>query len=1069
MANRLNQAASDRHLKKIYDCLNIGSNKKAVQEVDRLPKNVRDLTVFRALKSLALIRLYKRQQAFDILSEINPDDDLDEVTLTTMTSCYKESVEVGRIVGLYEAAARRKPNDPEIMAHLFMAYVRVFNFKRQKEIALQMYKNFSKKKRLYSFWAIMSLIMQSQENNPNQSSTSSECESSDKKVCLNLAEKMCEKMIDEERTTEEIELYLMILRKQNKHEEEYRFLTGPICLRITDHLSWFNRRRAYLCLDLKMYSRAFKHYFPTLIQEYPDQVEYYQGLFKSAFLLDTGSPSQQQPVAVSDQQSQQSVPQNTGTPVKSNSALAECYDIVEKQCALTVDSTDTSIKDQSKSRAQSGKNLSRTSSLNLTRKKLLRGPLMSRIELYHTIISNEEVLPENVFKSCKNHLITKYPTLNSLLLDYFQSFSKKIICYYDLELMIERYNLASDQKEMLVEAIGEWVADQKNQPELSSYDFFHIQLNYHLLKHCITDYAKIDSDTRYKQARDFINLYDQNRALGKVTNKTEFQPVDTYCLLAIHSILTNAIENVNQEFSSNLSDSTIISLIVMAEIAVANSPSNHQLKLTLLKLYSLVGASKQCSEVLLSLDIKHFQIDTLGHLLNPVLYNTGNYTLSRDSLDTCLEFYSHGIRECFEGLTTGYRDGRFSKIEEISNVLRRLSDSLNATQCVLLRGIVANLSAASLEELYTASQSFDPFKSLNRIFRRHDCLTNIKDNRDFKVLKSFNSATNKLVEQRQTETLVDEKLWLNLRYCLLRSSYIQLEYFNDQEQKKEDEIDHVSELNKGREIVQGLLPRIDEIIAERQEDRRFSFFEPETCQFRWKHVDHRLLVSLVSPLVFLTDLSKIDTSLQEDYYSNLDRVVSILDGHLSSISSLVQMKQALQSLTMTLEFISICATSLVSMSGVVGQYGSHTSQPSTSSTNHVRSPGKNSSAQVQNSPTPNQQIVGSALKARPIVQHMINKTEAQLTRMSNVIRSIDPKALILDKIHNIDEALLSDKDQSRLETKAGSVLVPLMGVEYAHPTYIKVKEKLLESFSESLKEIENACRKKTRLFRFKEI
>lgn len=1056
MAVRPNQAASDRHLKKIYDCLNIGSNKKAVQEVDRLPKNVRDLTVFKALKSLALIRLCKRQQAFDILSEINPDDDLDEVTLTTMTSCYKESVEVSRIVGLYEAAARRKPLDPEVMAHLFMAYVRVFNFKKQKEIAMQMYKNFPKKKRLYSFWAIMSLVMQSQDPPLDQLTSESENDNHDKKVCLTLAEKMCEKMIDEERTSEEIELYLLILRKQNKHEEEYRFLTGPICLRITDHLSWFNRRRAYLCLDLKMYSRAFKHYFPTLIQEYPDQVEYYQGLFKSAFLLDTEAPSQQQPVAISDQQVQQATSQSSGTPVKSNSALAECYDIVEKQCLLTIDSTDSLSKDQLRTRGQTGKNLSRTSSLNPHRKKLLRGPFMARIELFNTIHKNEGLLPDNVFKICKNQMINRFPTLNSLLLDYFQSFSRKIICYYDMELMIEQYQMKESEKEELVVELGNWVKSQEANPDVAPYDFFHIQLNHNLLKHCITNYKTIDKERRYNLARNFIDLYDRNRALGKVTNKTEFQPVDTYCLLAIHSILTDALDLYNSGISATISDSTLLSLIVMAETAISNSPSNHQLKLTLLKLYSLIGASKQCSEVLLSLDIKHFQIDTLGHLLNPVLYNTGNYTLSRDSLETCLEFYSHGVRECFEGLTTSYRDGRFSKIEEISNVLKRLSDSLNATQCVLLCGIVANLTASNPEELFSASRLFDPFKSLHRIFRCPQSVSTIRDNRDLKVLKSFNSEINKLVQQRQTETLVDEKLWLNLRYCILRSSYIQLEYFNDHELKKEDKFDHVTELNLRWETVKDLLPRIDEIIAKSQEDRRFSFFEPEASQFRWKHVDHHLLVSLVNPIVFLSDVSKLDTSIQEEYNSNLERLVSVLEDQLSSIGSLVQLKQALQSLTMTLEFISVCATSLVSLSGNAAQIIPQVSHPV----------GRNSSSQSHAAVNPS---IGSALKSKPIVQQMINKTEAQLTRLSNLIRSVDPKSQVLDKIQSIDGALLSGRDQSRIETKAGSVLAPLMASDSALAMFVKVKERLLESFNESFREIETTCRKKTRLFRFKEV
>lgn len=992
-----NSAAIERHLKKIYDCLNIGCNKKAVQEVDRLPKNVRDQTVFKALKSLALIRMYKRQQAFDILNEINPNDDLDEVTLQTMTSCYKESVDVSRIVDLYEAASNRKPNDPEVMAHLFMAHVRVFNFKRQKEIALQMYKNFPKKKRLYTFWAIMSLVMQSQEKKGSQ-------DNSDKKVCLSLAEKMCEKMMDEERTNEEIELYLIILRKQNKHEEEYRFLTGPICLRITDHLSWFNRRRAFLCLDLKMYSRAFKHYFPTLIQEYPDQIEYYQGLFKSAFLLDTEAQSQQQPVAINDQQlSQNTQNQQSGTPVKSTSALAECFDIVEKQCSLTLETTDQSKEQQHKSKGQTAsKNLSRTSSLNPNRRRLLRGPFMARIELFHTITSNEHVLPHNVYNLCKNQFTNKFPNLNALLLDYFQYFGRKLICYYDMDFMISQFMSSNQDKESLVASVEEWVKDLKqNQPDMNIYDSFHVLLNYHLLQHSLRNYKITDNrDDRLKLAKQYIDLYDENRNLGKNASKTEFQPVDSYCLLAINSVMTNAVNLDNPKSQDILTDSIILSLIVMAENAITNSPSNHQLKLTLLKLYSFIGASKRCSDVLLSLDIKHFQIDTLGHLLNPVLYNTGNYSLSKESLETCLEFYAHGIRECFEGLTTSYKDGRFSKVEEISSVLRRLCDSLNATQCLLLKGIVANLNAATPDELNSAYQSFDTFKGLHRIFRSANSDETIRDSRDLKVLKSFNAETNKLVQERQIQTLEDEKLWLKFRYYLIRSVYIQMELLGSSGDKKSDLL---AELKSSQEVVEQLKPKLLEL-ASNSSDKRYSYFEPESSPFRWNHIKFESLISLVIPLIFQSEVSALDAKILDDFSTHLETIVNGLEGQLSSISSLVAMKQALLSLSISVEFISLAVTSLVSMANT----------PTGGSTSQTALNKKSSSQQHQPS------------KVKSIPNQMINKTEAQLTKLSNLIKNVDSKALILDKISTLESSLLSNTEQTLLSTKQGSVLTPIM-------------------------------------------
>lgn len=1040
MSGSVNLGAIDRHLKKVYDCLNIGSNKKAVQEVDRLPKNLKDLTVFKALKSLALIRMQKTLQAFEILDEINLDDNLDEVTLQTMTSCCKESINVGKIVEMYEAATKRKPNDLDIMSHLFMAYVRVFNFKRQKEVALQMYKNFALKKRLHSFWVIISLVLQSQEPGALETSNS--------KVCLSLAERMCEKMIDDERIQEEIELYLTILRKQNKHEEEYKFLTGPICSRITDHLSWYKRRQAYLCLDLKMYSRAFKHYFPTLIQEYPDQIEYYQGLFRSAFLLDTEAPSQQQPVALNDQQSQ--AQSACGTPVKFTSALAECFDIVDKQCQLCLDTQDCSAKDsQQKSARNQSKNLSRTSSLNPSRRGLLRGPFIARAELFNMILSNKDLLPENVYNLCKGHF-NKYANFLSLLLEFFQMFSKKVICYYDLDYMLNKFNLRHEDKVELVNNVSEWAQTilKDPTPDLRPNDTLHIQLNKYMLRHSLHNYGPGDSlCDRLKMAKEYIDIYNNQRDLVNPNNGMEFLPIDHYCLLAINCIMTNSITSHMFETAIQqpiLTDTVLITIITMTEEACSNSPSNHQIRLVLLKLYSLVGASMHCSTILSSLDIKHFQIDTLGHLLNPVLYDTGNYAFSKESLDTCLGFYAHGIRECLECLTTSYREGRFSKIEEISNVLKKLSGSLNAVQCFLIKGVMDNVTASTVPDLITKSRSFDPFGSLYRVFRDADNADIIKDNRDFKVLKSLHFETDSLVQQRQLETFADEQLWLRLRYYLLRSAIKQLELFSPNkfsgEQKSFDKAEHMHELELGRKEVDELMTKIMDIVKNYNDDR-YSYLEPEASPFKRKYIKFESLVNLVKLLVFRTELSELTQEVFNEYSLHLDNIISAVEQQLATVNSLISFKQTLLTLTITVEFISLCVTSLVSLK---------LETDFLTKTSHYPKPAAAAStSQLQ--------------RASNIVSQLICKTMEQLDKLRLSTRAINPKALIIDRITQVDETLLSSPDPERVCVRTKEfTLNCLLGPSH---NLSKVKDVILESYSDSLKEIVNACESKARLLR----
>lgn len=63
-----------------------------------------------------------------------------------------------KIKEVYEAAAKADPNNEELLTHLFMAYVRLGDFKRQQQTALALYK--LKPKNPYYFWAVMSIVMQ---------------------------------------------------------------------------------------------------------------------------------------------------------------------------------------------------------------------------------------------------------------------------------------------------------------------------------------------------------------------------------------------------------------------------------------------------------------------------------------------------------------------------------------------------------------------------------------------------------------------------------------------------------------------------------------------------------------------------------------------------------------------------------------------------------------------------------------------------------------------------------------------------------------------------------------------
>ena len=59
---------------------------------------------------------------------------------------------------MYEAAVKKRPKNDELLSHLFMAYVRTEDYKKQQQIALALYKVTPSNP--YYSWAVMSIVMQ---------------------------------------------------------------------------------------------------------------------------------------------------------------------------------------------------------------------------------------------------------------------------------------------------------------------------------------------------------------------------------------------------------------------------------------------------------------------------------------------------------------------------------------------------------------------------------------------------------------------------------------------------------------------------------------------------------------------------------------------------------------------------------------------------------------------------------------------------------------------------------------------------------------------------------------------
>lgn len=121
---------------------------------------------------------------------------------------------------IYQNAVEQDGSSEELLTQLFMSYARVNEFASQQKIAMQLYK--LKQKNPYYCWAVMSCLLKAirgvDKDDPAK-----------RKVSLVLAQRMMEKLINDNKldAEQEVQLYLIILDEQEKYAEQLEFLDSP--------------------------------------------------------------------------------------------------------------------------------------------------------------------------------------------------------------------------------------------------------------------------------------------------------------------------------------------------------------------------------------------------------------------------------------------------------------------------------------------------------------------------------------------------------------------------------------------------------------------------------------------------------------------------------------------------------------------------------------------------------------------------------------------------------------------------------------------------------------------------
>uniref|UniRef100_A0A8C1M0P5 N(alpha)-acetyltransferase 25, NatB auxiliary subunit n=1 Tax=Cyprinus carpio TaxID=7962 RepID=A0A8C1M0P5_CYPCA len=218
------QDPNDRRLRPIYDYLDNGNNKMAIQQADKLLKKHKDLHCAKVLKAIGLQRTGKQDEAFTLAQEVAILEPTDDNSLQALTILYREMhrrdhMEIVVLIGLTFAISAQ---DEKLSQTMF----------------------------------------------------------------LPLAERMVEKMVKEEKieAEAEVQLYFMILERLGKYVEALEVVQGPLGEKLTSELQSRENKCMMLYRRLERWAECNALSCKLLLKN-PDDWQFYILYFDSLFHL----------------------------------------------------------------------------------------------------------------------------------------------------------------------------------------------------------------------------------------------------------------------------------------------------------------------------------------------------------------------------------------------------------------------------------------------------------------------------------------------------------------------------------------------------------------------------------------------------------------------------------------------------------------------------------------------------------------------------------------------------------------------------------------------------------------
>jgi N-terminal acetyltransferase B complex non-catalytic subunit len=415
-----------------------------------------------------------------------------------------------------------------------------------------------------------------------------------------------------------------------------------------------------------------------------------------------------------------------------------------------------------------------------------QGPYLARIELF-------KQASEHASSELTESLLKEY------LADYIHAFQSKPGFFYDLIYFNELI-----KKFKLNEYILSLLKDNHDQNRpFKSIKAIYTCLSYWQLNRYFGKQEQMNEKELTELAIELEKMYEEALEFGKDLLSTAFQYADEFIILAVH-IRYDLYKTYNS------SQNNLVQLVSNLKQALTRSPSNYQLKLLLLNLYSHLGAYQPMKKMYDSMEIKNIQNYSTANLLLVHCIRLGLLSSATGTCATMDQFFTVNLFDMANFLVNCYKFGTFLKAIEIISFMDTIQQSL-----------ALNISAVNSMTISFMNQSFEiqaqneattqdliDFKSLKQKLEQHfrnlanvsnvfdpetGLLPNenqtldrlLQDHTDKEVLYHWDTIQSREIANKQYEFIVcEQRRLLKLRNSMTRFIHACIDsWFNEQQQQ----------------------------------------------------------------------------------------------------------------------------------------------------------------------------------------------------------------------------------------------------------------------------------------------